>query len=229
MFHSPQRIICFVSLAVLVGLIWDGGNARAVKPREYPRHTAITTTLFWVGEDASDENAYISNAPSAWDDDWQAHYGGVDSPDHRRGYLPAGFTPKENPFYCALPYSDFGKDGHKPDVLTVVPWARERPWGDTESLCKNRWLKITYAGKSVYAQWEDVGPFKTDDARYVFGAATPRSHINHHAGLDVSPAVHDYLSLSGEDRTDWQFVDDQSVPPGPWKRVITISQTSWKQ
>ena len=47
-------------------------------------------------------------------------------------------------------------------------------------------------------------------------------------GLDVSPAVRDYLGLSGMNRTVWQFVDASKVPDGPWKQVVTTSQISWQ-
>ena len=36
------------------------------------------------------------------------------------------------------------------------------------------------------------------------------------AGLDVSPAVRDYLGLKANDVTDWRFVDFNEVPRGPW-------------
>ena len=38
----------------------------------------------------------------------------------------------------------------------------------------------------------------------------------HDSGLDVSPAVRDYLGLSGSDVCDWKFVDVYEVPDGPW-------------
>ena len=69
------------------------------------------TTLFWVGETADSENAFIPNDQSYWDRDWQNHYGGVDEPERRNGYWPADFKPKENPFYVALPYGEFTEAG----------------------------------------------------------------------------------------------------------------------
>jgi curved DNA-binding protein CbpA len=39
----------------------------------------------------------------------------------------------------------------------------------------------------------------------------------HGTGLNVSPAVHDYLGLAPTDVTDWQFVEVRDVPPGPWR------------
>ena len=196
---------------------------------EYFVHKDITTTLFWVGENADDDNGNISNRPSAWDEKWVKHYGGVDHPKKRDGYFPKKFIPKENPFYFALPYNDFDEDGnHKKDVTTVVPWAKDVLLVEGESICKNRWIKIMYKNKVAYAQWEDVGPFNEDDQVYVFGIAKPENDINKHAGLDVSPAVNDYLSLDGVDSVDWQFVDDKNVPDGPWKQIITTSGVYWK-
>ena len=69
------------------------------------------TTLFWVGEAAGEENAFIPNDQSYWDGDWLDHYGGIDNPEHRSGHWPAGFRPRENPFYFALPYGEFTPAG----------------------------------------------------------------------------------------------------------------------
>jgi len=40
--------------------------------------------------------------------------------------------------------------------------------------------------------------------------------LNKGAGLDVSPAVRDYLGLNETDVTDWKFVEFKEVPRGPW-------------
>jgi hypothetical protein len=61
------------------------------------------TTMFWVGEPSGKENKFIPNTCSYWDDNWQEHFGGIDDPLHRNGFYPAAFTPKQNPFYFALP------------------------------------------------------------------------------------------------------------------------------
>jgi len=195
----------------------------------YPLHKDITVTIFWIGEEAGQENGFIGNTMSAWDDEWMNHYGGYDDPDHRNGYFPQGFIPKENPFYFALPYNDF-KDGiRKPDAYMVVYWAWEKLWGKYESMCKNRWIRIIKGNKVVYGQWEDVGPFGEDDKNYVFGYALPQNLENKRAGLDVSPAIRDYLGLSDIDKIDWQFVREEEVPPGPWKEIITTSQVHWRK
>ena len=68
----------------------------------------------------------------------------------------------------------------------------------------------------AYAQWEDAGPFRTDHWQYVFGNERPKPNLNKGAGLDVSPAVRDYLGLKQTEVTDWRFVDVNEVPRGPW-------------
>ncbi len=110
----------------------------------------------------------------------------------------------------------------------IVPWAGDINVSDTESYCKNRWIRIDKNGTAAYAQWEDVGPFGENDAAYVFGDAAPANAINDHAGLDVSPAVRDYLGLADIDRVDWRFVDEADVPDGPWKTTVTRSGIDWK-
>jgi hypothetical protein len=193
----------------------------------YPVHGNISVTFFWVGEESSSDNGYIPNSQSAWDDNWQQHYGGVDNPDKRNGYFPSGFTPKENPFYFALPYNDFDENGERRANVNIIYWYNEKNYNETQSICKNQWIKITKDNKVVYAQWEDVGPFNEDDVNYVFGSSKPENKINNNAGLDVSPAVHDYLNLQDIDSIDWQFVNFSDVPEGPWKQIITSSQVFW--
>jgi hypothetical protein len=50
----------------------------------------------------------------------------------------------------------------------------------------------------------------------VFGNERPKPNLNKGAGLDVSPAVRDYLRLRSTDVTDWKFVEYRDVPRGPW-------------
>lgn len=185
-------------------------------------HSSIITTYFWVGEAAGPDNANISNSASAWDENWQTHFGGVDDPAHRNGYFPAGFTPSENPFYVALPYND--KTAQDVRKSTASSCANAGAFGRAlYSWCKNTWVKVTHGDKTTYAQWEDVGPLEENDYSYVFGVAAPKNTWGGHAGLDVSPAVHDYLGLQDTDRTTWSFVSAASVPAGPWKQVITTT------
>jgi hypothetical protein len=181
------------------------------------------TTLFWVGESSNAENDFIPNNESYWDKDWQVSYGGVDDPERRNGYWPSGFKPKENPFYVALPYGEFG-DGDKLKVRAQrVPWYRP----GLSPLLKNRWVEIRRAGLSCHAQWQDVGPCGEDDFDFVFGHATkPQNTFDAKAGLDVSPAVWHYLGMSQNELTAWRFADEVDVPEGPWTETVTTSRNN---
>jgi hypothetical protein len=105
----------------------------------------------------------------------------------------------------------------KPEAPLVIPWFKQAYTGPGESVCRNRWIAIRKGNRTCYAQWEDCGPFRTDHFQYVFGNERPKPNLNHGAGLDVSPAVRDYLGLAPTDVTDWQFVEVYDVPPGPWR------------
>lgn len=180
-------------------------------------HRNVVATVFWVGELPSQNNP-VPNTASAWDVNWQTNFGGYDHPERRSGYLPADFTPALNPFYVALPYNDVATGGkHRPEAQSVIPWFWEDYRGDGISVCKGRWTAIHYNGKVCYAQWEDVGPFKTDHWQYVFGDESPLPNRNAGAGIDLSPAVRDFLGLRSGERVEWRFADAQEIPQGPWK------------
>ena len=177
----------------------------------------VVATVFWIGEQPTENNPTPNNK-SAWDQNWELNFGGYDDPNSREGYFPKGFVPKLNPFYVALPYNDIGKDfRHRPEASQVIPWFWERYQGDGISVCKGRWIAIHHEGKICYAQWEDVGPFETDHYQYVFGNEVARKNRNQGAGLDVSPAVRDFLGMGSGKRVEWKFVEDYEVPRGPWK------------
>jgi hypothetical protein len=202
----------------------DGVSGLAVDPMEavmrgdralLPWKYKIVATVFWVGEEASEQNP-VSNIESAWDADWVTHYGGDDDPIVRLNFMPLDFVPKLNPFYVALPYNDLDEHHTKPDAAQIIPWFNAVFVRDGESVCKGRWVAIRHAKRVCYAQWEDVGPYQTDHWQYVFGGERPRPNANHDAGIDVSPAVRDYLGMSGMDVCDWKFVNTWEVPNGPW-------------
>jgi len=153
--------------------------------------------------------------------DGQKNYGGFDDPNpaHRSNYIPVKFTPRQNPFYCALPYNDKAHTGHRPEAPRVVPWFKEAYQGPAVSTCKDRWVAIRKGNRIAYAQWEDAGPFRTDHCQYVFGDERPKPNLNKGAGLDISPAVRDFLGLKQTDVTDWRFVDFSEVPRGPWSTL----------
>ena len=191
-------------------------------PGAYPWHFDITATYFYIGEQATKNNP-VPNTASSWDSAWDDNYGGFDDPDPAkrcpRTYAPLGFTPQLNPFYVALPYNDIDKGGPKPEAAKVIPWYRRYKDGKYESVCRGTWVQIYYQGRYCFAQWEDCGPFCTDDWKYVFLGARPKNHANKAAGIDISPAVRDYLGIKGGMATvHWRFVDFHRVPGGPWAR-----------
>ncbi len=196
-----------------------------IKPKHQPDlntssgtiHKNVITTVFWVGEIASDDNGYISNEASAWDEQWKQNYGGEDNPSGANS-----FTPKQNSFYVALPYNDIDQNGNRKATAEHCPNATNVKL-QNYSWCKNSWLAINSLGRTVYAQWEDVGPYQEDDVAYVFESSLPKNKSGSAAGLDISPAVRDYLGVGDVSRASWRFVSPKDVPAGPWKRVITTS------
>ncbi len=184
----------------------------------FPWKRNIVTTVFWVGETPTRNNP-TPNTVSAWDMNWTANYGGFDTPkvSGRDGYRPKDFIPRQNPFYFALPYNDITRTGTKASARAMIPWFKKKFYRSGRTVLKGRWIAIRKGDQVCYAQWEDVGPFETDNYEYVFGDARPRTKGNGGAGLDVSPAVKDYLGFSTRAICDWRFVDLDEVPDGPWK------------
>jgi hypothetical protein len=185
----------------------------------YPWKTNIITTLFWIGEGSTPISS-TTNVQSSWDEDWLSNNRGSDSPYDRNGYASGGHASTLNPFYCALPFNDLAF----PDkARRWLPngWYRHPEDGKQVSACKDRWVEIKNAkGDVCYAQWEDVGPLRYDHAEYVFGNERPTGLGDDHAGLDVSPAVADYLNLNDHNRTmSWRFVDAEDVRPGAWLKL----------
>lgn len=226
------KFVLLCAMLLLAACGHDTRKTAGAQRGSYPVHRGVTATVFWIGEPETADNDYITNVISAWDDRWMEHYGGYDDPVNRNGFFPAGFVPRENPFYLDLPYNDFTDNGRrKPNASRVVYWAGERAWGERESMLKNRWVRLSKDGRTCYGQWEDAGPFLYDDARYVFGEERPKNRQANSAGLDVSPALRDCLGFDGldnaENRVDWQFVDEPDVPDGPWKQIVTTSGVTW--
>jgi hypothetical protein len=224
---------------------------------DYPEHSNIIASYFWVGEGATSDNHNISNVSSSWDGQWGTNYGVEDSPDSSRepsssikAYFltSSSYESTQNPYYCALPYNDFGTlvsdldlhevfdksltvDGEswsrKSDRKDDIYWGDEKSWKNTESLCKNKWIRVEANAKVCFVQWEDAGPFYYNDVGYVFGDDSPanrESSNNLGAGIDLSPAAYLYLKLDmdeGFDDVSWQFVDEIGVPNGPWRQVVT--------
>jgi hypothetical protein len=197
-------------------LAFNGGLGRG------PWKVGIVTTVFWIGERPTANNP-VSNDSSSWDPNWLSNYGGYDDPNSksRKDFIPLNFLPRQNPFYVALPYNDVEGGHTKREAKDVIPWFKDAFVRDGQSILKGHWLVIRRGNRVCYAQWEDCGPFCTDHWQYVFGDERPKVNLNQNAGLDVSPAVRDYLGLSDIDVCDWKFVEVHEVPPGPW--------TIWRQ
>jgi TonB family protein len=184
----------------------------------FPWKTDVVTTVFWVGEEQSAGKTSPQHQ-SVWDKDWLKSFGGVDNPEPaaRHDYVPISFVPRQNPFYCALPYNDVEQGQFKPEAPIVIPWFKQVHAQPGQSVCKDRWVAIRKGDLICYAQWEDCGPFRTDHFQYVFQNERPTSNASHDAGLSVSPAVRDHLGLAPIDVTDWRFIEVSDVPPGPWR------------
>ncbi len=195
------------------------------KTTVYPWKKSITATVFWIGETPTRNNPTPNNK-SSWDQNWQKNFGGFDNPNPkaRTGYLPTGITPGQNPFYIALPYNDcINHRMHRPEAARVIPWWKRGPTTPGTSVCKGRWLQIYCPStkKICYAQWEDCGPFVTDDWQYVFGNKRPKNTKNQGAGLDISPAVRDFLGVGNKTTVHWRFIEFSQIPQGPWSKYGT--------
>jgi len=228
--HRTAAIITFLlSSFVTNELAADGPLVRTptsrpkAKVKTYPWKKDIVATIFWVGEKPTPNNPTPNHA-SSWDTKWQINFGGFDDPNNRApvGFRPAKFVPKLNPFYIALPFND--RENHKyikPIVPKVVPWYHASLVQKGQSCLKGRWLQIVFGNRSCYAQWEDCGPFNTTDEAYVFGNQRPKNLKNKGAGIDLSPAIRDFLQFKSGQKVHWRFVEEASVPPGPWDKYMT--------
>lgn len=221
-----RSLLITITLAILAPLAFGQSiSSRSHSPfkkHKYPWKMNITATIFWVGESPSGRNK-THNHSSSWDTHWAKNFGGFDDPDpsarHKHYFRPKAFKPKQNPFYIALPYNDrIDWRKHKPEASKVIPWFKKYNPKPGKTVCKGRWLQIVYNKKVCYAQWEDCGPWTTDDWRYVFGNRKPKNKHNNGAGIDVSPAVRDYLGMKSGDKLHWRFIDFEDVPKGPWAR-----------
>lgn len=223
------KVVAPIIIAIMIGVLVACGNNAT------PGSHTVNATIFWVGEAAGPENGNIANDVSSWDGGWVAHFGGIDDPNAQArtpdGLRPKAFAPKENPFYFALPYTDFTDAGQVKENAALVPWydaaLPSRPQTaalPAFSIIKNRWIEITYNGKTAYAQWEDAGPKNSDDVAYVFGSKAPQFA---RSGLDVSPATAAYVGFKGSGQLSWRFVTFSEVPAGPWRDKVTTSQIAW--
>lgn len=249
-----QRVVISVAViaagSAILASVCPGGKQSQASPdgSQYPWHTDIVATTFWVGEVFDPEASDGSQVISTYDSKWQESYGGCDgvqteqgcSTEERiasNGYFPRNMTPLENPFYLDLPYDDIHHREAFANRGENIPWAAADAAGNSDlltdrkySFMKNRWVRIKKGDRICYGQIQDAGPGQYNDAQYVFGDddARPANKDFNGAGLDVSPALNGCLGfryLNGQkDRVDWQFVDAEDVPDGPWKQIVTTRQ-----
>lgn len=187
-----------------------------------PNHLNITTTYEQGGTPAGPSDHHISNESSAWYTDWSAHLCGPDLD----GTSPAQ-PDCDSRYYFALPCGDYDNTGPVLDHVAMSPWKQAE--------FKNKWIEVrsNTNGRSVFVQWEDVGPLDNpndNDCNYVFGNTLPAMRGGIESALDISPAAFKWLTDRNLDigviRTDWRFVP--SPPDGPWLHSgITDSQPDW--
>lgn len=218
------------------------------------KNTVAST--FYIGEEANASNAHIDNIWTAWYSHTDRRFGGVDSwgpsnpetwsgPRYKRdGWCPTGIkTIKLNPFYVALPALDHDENGL---LEEAYPWVdklaaylpelrrfKDGVFGENQSPFKNLWVQVEYKGRSVFAQWEDVGPSShtgqlVSDYEYVAGDnEEPKNEFRLGAGIDLSPAATDYLGTRGQGDVRWRFVPGAYVPDGPWTVLATDERPDW--
>jgi hypothetical protein len=247
--HAPTRALVAgltaVGLVAFAFIATNQPGSTNASARQYPLHTGIVATTFWVGEIFNPNASDGSQMLSTYDANWYRSYGGCDgittggkcATEARtagNGFYPTSMTPQQNPFYLDLPFDDVNDSTARSLRQSVVPWAGDARYvgagtSQTVSLMKNRWVRITANGHTCYGQIEDAGPGQYHDASYVFGAtdARPANKAFNGAGMDVSPALNGCLQfreLNGEkDLVSWQFVESTDVPAGPWLTIVTSS------
>lgn len=220
-----HRVVLGVGLVALVAAVTLFLASRSHSG--YPWHPNTVASVFSPHEAATAENAFISNAQSAWDKDWRRH------------------SQWENPFFVALPYADYLDNSKFNPDNDRIPWHKANVAGQSE--LKNRWVEITRrAGRRTlraFGQLEDVGPSDkrssaaVSDPDYVFGPeghdsgepirTKPRNTFGLRAGIDLSQPLADALRIRGSGRVSWRFVDATKVPAGPWTKVVTASRPNW--
>lgn len=181
-------------------------------------HQGIATTVFWMDPGAKPAGPRSLNAPS----------GNLDLTEARDAHAAPA-----NPFYVALPFDDL-KHPDLAEQWVPASWRSKEsgsgssPWQSVHtrtgtvqarwektSACLGRWVELRNAtGRVCFARWMDVGPIRDDDAPYVLGRALPQES----RGLDVSPAVSQYLGVRNLDQVSWRFVDEKDVLKGQWWR-----------
>jgi hypothetical protein len=196
-------------------------------------HRNILTTWFRGGTPAGVGDRGTSNVDSAWYKDWRVHLGGTDT-----GQLALTRPGLDNLYYFALPCPDYNEQGIIPahiDQARAAGLSLPATIDKNHSAFKNLWIQVRYGSKTVYAQWEDVGPLGPNvknDCAYVFGSSRPLQEKTKtiDSALDLSPSAYSYLQSNldtGVIKTSWAFVSAEAVPDGPWKANVTTAGPDW--
>ena len=82
----------------------------------------------------------------------------------RRNYIPVAFVPRQNPFYCALPYNDVEHGQFKPEAPLVIPSFKQSYSGPGQSVCRHRWIAFAKGTASATRSGKIAGHF----ARIIF-------------------------------------------------------------
>ena len=148
-----------------------------------------------------------------------SNYGGFDNPDpsRRHDYIPVIYVPRQNPFYCALPYNDVSHGQFKPEAPMVVPWFRQAyvrtgafglqgPLGRDPprqpGLLRAMGRLRTFPHRSLPIRFPERAAETEPEPRRRSRCLAGGARLSRPRPTDV---------------TDWQFVEVRDVPPGPWR------------
>ena len=189
----------------------------------YPWKSGIITTEFWIGEGGSAISS-TDNVGSAWDENWRTSNRGTDNPNDRNGYAPADHAPTVNPFYVALPFNDLALSRRSASVASRVVAPSTEGWEAGFRLQGPLGGNEECAGARLLCAMGGRWPAGFRSPRICFWKRTTVDTLTR-AGLDVSPAVFQYLGLDGSKNrlTSWKFVDDEDVPPGQWLKYDELA------
>src|SRR5438309_11678668 len=115
--RRKHAVIGFALCLAVLAVSCTGPSPGPAASGQYPWHTGIVATTFWVGEIFDPNAADGSQVLSTYDSTWMQDFGGCDGQvvgngcntearTASNGYFPVHMTPKENPFYLDLPYDD---------------------------------------------------------------------------------------------------------------------------
>ena len=129
-------------------------------------------------------------------------------------------SPRKTPFTWRSLIMTFPEGSIRRRASRVIPWFRREYAGKGQSVCKGRWVQIVYNKRSCFAQWEDCGPFTTEDWPYVFGDKASPSIPRTKGRALTSPLPYATIWALREEQplstgALWNFY---RIPRGPWSK-----------